>query len=83
MPRQQLCLRFTEEAGGRECQQTLEERKQGGGETGGFRRQKASEAAETRCGRGWGLRQEEGAAGGAKGKGLREIRGALKMERSS
>lgn len=37
----------------------------------------------TGCGRSLGLRQEDGAAGGAKGKGLSEIRGALKMERSS
>lgn len=35
------------------------------------------------CGRSWGPRQEDTTAGGAKEKGLREIRGTLKTECSS
>lgn len=40
-------------------------------------------AENTGCGEARGMRGEEGAAGGAKGTGVREIRGALKMECSS
>lgn len=49
MPKEQLALFevYRGARGGRECQQTLEERKQGEGGTGGLGRQKESEAAET------------------------------------
>ena len=59
VPKKQLCLRFTEGAEqGREGQQTLEERKQGTGGTGGLRRKGASEVAETKGGEEQGTREE-------------------------
>ena len=83
MPKEQLCLRFTGQRGQRMPADIRREKARRRRDQRAWKAEIIRSCSNTGCGRSGGLRQEEGAAGGAKGKGLREIRGALKRELSS